>query len=161
MKDTLKFKKVNTAGDYDFYIAVDENGKPLYNIMPKDSPIPGGGYYDKEYVAKARNVDSINFTVAVAQPIMHRVEDKGTIVVYTIYSMVFIWGVINAIPGGDVLYIALLSVFACICVFAESHVFEYLSVQVVFSVYVLSVIGTSYNESEDEANIVVLSSVSR
>ena len=49
---------------------------------------------------------------------MHRVEDKGTIVVYTIYSMGFMWGVINAIPGGDVLYIALLSVFACICVFA-------------------------------------------
>lgn len=67
-KDSIKkrkFKLVNSAGDYDFYVGTDNRDQPLYNVIPKGEKIPTGGYYDKEYISNIKNVDSINFTVSI------------------------------------------------------------------------------------------------
>ena len=51
-------KKVNSRQGFDLYRGEDEkvNGKPWYNIVPKDSPIPTSGYYSAEYIAKIKKV---------------------------------------------------------------------------------------------------------
>ena len=50
---------ISTVNDYDFYSARDINGKEFYNVVPKGSSKPTGGYYNSDYIAKVKGVANI------------------------------------------------------------------------------------------------------
>ena len=53
----MSLTKVDSIGDYDFYLrpaAGDANA--LYNIVPKGSPAPNGGYRNMQYIEKIKGV---------------------------------------------------------------------------------------------------------
>jgi len=45
------------ASEYDLYVG-DDNGKSVYNIIPKGEDAPTTGYYDKEYICKVKHIDT-------------------------------------------------------------------------------------------------------
>lgn len=51
--------KVETIGDYDFYIGLITTGKEaqtLYNIVPKSSKEPVGGYPNRLYIERIKGI---------------------------------------------------------------------------------------------------------
>jgi hypothetical protein len=44
-----------THGDYDFYV-LDYNGRPFYNIVPRGSQPPEGGYGNREWIEHIKHV---------------------------------------------------------------------------------------------------------
>ena len=61
-QDNANMKKVNTANGYDFYIGKDnEKNIWYYNIVPKGSPAPEGGYYSKQHIAGVKGASATLF----------------------------------------------------------------------------------------------------
>lgn len=52
--------KVNSLYKYDYYVG-KSNNRTTYNIVPKGSNKPTGGYYSKEYISKIKNVNIFGF----------------------------------------------------------------------------------------------------
>ena len=49
---------IKSAHGYDYYIGINEDGKPYYNIVPAGSPKPAGGYYAHEYICHIKKVSN-------------------------------------------------------------------------------------------------------
>lgn len=58
----MKMKKVNSIDNYDYYIG-KENSIAIFNIVLKSNEVPKGGYYNKEYIAKIKNVNVSGFKI--------------------------------------------------------------------------------------------------
>jgi hypothetical protein len=52
-------RKVLTLNRYDYYIGRDTDGKYYYNIVPSGSEAPGGGYYNKSFIARLKGVPCV------------------------------------------------------------------------------------------------------
>jgi hypothetical protein len=68
-ESTETLKKVGSAGNYDFYKGSDE-GRTVWNIVPKGSKAPAGGYHDKGHIEKVKGVKF---------PVTESVNDAGPV----------------------------------------------------------------------------------
>ena len=60
MKNNNKKMELSCTGfGYDYYTGTDAAGRLFYNLVPIDSPAPKGGYYDKEYILKIKQVPDL------------------------------------------------------------------------------------------------------
>jgi len=53
-----EFRLVAAFGKYDYYRQYADD-KYVYNIVPKGSPAPAGGYYDPEYICAIKKVPNL------------------------------------------------------------------------------------------------------
>jgi len=51
-------KHVATFGNYNYFIGNSKKGT-FYNIVPIGQPAPKGGYYNKEYILKIKQVPDL------------------------------------------------------------------------------------------------------
>lgn len=51
----MKIISALTHGDYDFYV-LNYQGRPFYNIVPRGSQPPEGGYGNREWIEHIKHV---------------------------------------------------------------------------------------------------------
>ena len=59
MKTEEQMKLVATAGGYNYWTAKNRQGKFYYNIAPEEQPAPSGGYFNADYICRAKHLPNL------------------------------------------------------------------------------------------------------
>jgi hypothetical protein len=73
-KEARKMTKLTEYKGYDFYI--DTSGSTYFNIVPRGSPKPEGGYRNRDYIER---IKGIKFPLKAIEELTNSTKAKGVI----------------------------------------------------------------------------------